>query len=160
MFKGSLSKIFASINNHIITKQTNKKGGLKILNTSRIKLKKYMGLVNLISGLVSRRPISLDPKLHFCDVALRLLLFFHSLTLPFRAFSAHSQPTLHHIFYLNKWKFLQRERLNSHRISLEHQHGRHFILDTNMIVYFILDPEKWYRMSGLQYMEKSLSTAK
>ena len=45
-------------------------------------------------------------------------------------------------FYLMKLKFLQRERFNSHRIGLEHQHGRHFILDTNMIVYFILDPEK------------------
>ena len=99
--------MFAPVNNHIITKQTNKKvawissdyfeslllpqllrgendskqsdefqankkGGLKILDTSRIKLKKYVGLVNLISGLVSRRTISLDPKLHFYDVALCL----------------------------------------------------------------------------------------
>ena len=88
--------MFAPVNNHIITKQTNKKDGLKILDTSRIKLKKYVGLVNLVSGLVSRRPISLDPKLHFCEVALCLLLFFHSLTLLFRAFSAHSQPTLRH----------------------------------------------------------------
>ena len=48
MFKGSLSKIFERVNNHIITKQTNKKGGLKILDTSRIKLKKYVGRVSLI----------------------------------------------------------------------------------------------------------------
>ena len=34
-----------------------------------------MGLVNLISGLVSRRPISLDPKLHFYDVALSSYYF-------------------------------------------------------------------------------------
>ena len=44
MFKGSLLKNFcASKQSHIITKQANKKGGLKTLDTSRIKQKKICG---------------------------------------------------------------------------------------------------------------------
>ena len=139
--KGILSNIFAPVNNHIITKQGNEKGGLKTLDTSRIKQS------SLISGLVPRRPISLDPKLHFYDVSLCLYLInkMHwvliiSIPLLFYLERFHSQPAKP--FYVNKWKFLQSETFNSHRIGLEHQHGHHFILDTNMIVYFILDPEK------------------
>ena len=36
--------------------------------------------------------------------------------------------------YRNERKFLHKKRLNSHRIGLEHQHGRRYILiwETNM----------------------------